>query len=216
MTSKPLSPREEEIIGLCIEGLTNEGIAHKLGISIGTVNTYWLRIKLKVGGLGRTDTVVRVVKEQVHKDLHAAKLNLPDELLSRGHTELQARAALALFHFAMDQISATVWATDRDLIIHILANGESPSTHTGVDWENCKTVFEMFSTVDPTDLAVAAHFSALSGVESEVMLTGEFSNMHLRVIPLDDESEEVIGCISVLNIPDLTGDENSPATTPIA
>ncbi len=209
MPSKPLSPREEEIIGLCVEGLTNEAIAHKLGISIGTVNTYWLRIKLKVGGLGRTDTVVRVVKEQAHKDLQASKLNLAEQLLDRGHSELEARAALALFHFAMDQISSTVWATDRDLVIHILANGENPSTHTGVDWALCKSVFEMFNTVDPTDTAVAAHLGALSGVESEVMLTGEFANMHLRVIPLDDESEEIIGCISVLNVPEPAVAEDS-------
>ena len=62
--ARKLSSREEEIVDLCVHGLTNEGIAHRLGISVGTVNTYWLRIKLKVGGLGRTDTVVKVVKEK--------------------------------------------------------------------------------------------------------------------------------------------------------
>ena len=205
MGTKPLSPREEEIIGLCVEGLTNEGIAHKLGLSIGTVNTYWLRIKLKVGGLGRTDTVVRVVQEQAKRELLASdadRQSLADQLSEKSRGELESRAALALFHFAMDQITSTVWATDRELLIHILANGESPSIHCGVDWALCKTVFEMFKTVDPTDLAVAAHLSALAGTESEVSLEGEFKNMRLRVMPLDDEAEEIIGCISVLIVPE--------------
>lgn len=54
-----LSPREGQIIELCAEGLTNEGLAHRLGLSIGTINTYWLRIKLKVGGKRKTDTVIQ-------------------------------------------------------------------------------------------------------------------------------------------------------------
>ena len=38
-----------EIVQLCVEGLTNDGIANRLGLSVGTVNTYWLRIELKGG-----------------------------------------------------------------------------------------------------------------------------------------------------------------------
>jgi DNA-binding CsgD family transcriptional regulator len=203
MATKELSPREEEIIALCVEGLTNEGIAHKLGIRVGTVNTYWLRIKLKVGGLGRTDTVVRVIKERAEKALRASDDDreiLTELLAEKHHGELEARAALALFHFAMSQITATVWATDHDLTIHILANGEFPSTHCGVKWEVGKTVYEIFKTTDPNDLAVAAHLKALEGKESEVALVGEFKNMLLRVSPMPDETGEIVGCISVLNV----------------
>jgi DNA-binding CsgD family transcriptional regulator len=203
MATKELSPREEEIVALCVEGLTNEAIAHKLGLSVGTVNTYWLRIKLKVGGLGRTDTVVRVIKERAERALRASDDNreVLTELLAEKHEgELESRAALALFHFAMSQITATVWATDRDLMIRILANGEFPSTHCGVKWEIGKTVYQIFKTTDRNDLAVAAHLTALTGVESEVTLVGEFKNMLLRVSPLPDESSEVVGCISVLNV----------------
>jgi hypothetical protein len=200
---KPLSPREEEIISLSVEGLTNDGIAHRLGISIGTVNTYWLRIKLKVGGLGRTDTVVRVIKDRAEKALRDSDENrkVLSEMLVRPHEELlETRAALALFHFAMEQITATVWATDEDLMIHILANGEFPSTHCGVKWEIGKTVYEIFKTKDVKDLAIAAHLEALKGNESEVRLTGEFANMLLRVMPLNDDAGENMGCISILNV----------------
>lgn len=202
MANRELSPREEEIVQLCVEGLTNDAIAQKLGLSVGTVNTYWLRIKLKVGGLGRTDTVVRIIKDRAEKALREAnteRTGLSDMVAEHERVMLEHRAAMALLHLAMDQIKSTVWATDRDLSIHIIANGEVPSTHCGVKWEVGKTIYEIFKTSDPANLAVAAHLGALDGKESGVRLEGEFANMFLRVIPLTDESSEVMGCISILN-----------------
>jgi DNA-binding CsgD family transcriptional regulator len=202
MPTRELSPREEEIVQLCVEGLTNDGIAARLGLSVGTVNTYWLRIKLKVGGQGRTDTVVRVIKERAERALREANVErteLSDMVAAKDRGVLELRAALALLHLAMDQIKSTVWATDKNLAIHIIANGEFPSTHFGVKWEIGKTVYEIFKTDDPADLAVAAHLAALAGKPSELRLQGEFSNMFLRVIPLPDETGDVMGCISILN-----------------
>ncbi len=202
MATRVLSPREEEIVELCVEGLTNEAIALRLGLSVGTVNTYWVRIKLKVGGSGRTDTVVKVIKDRAEKALRDANVErkgLADIVAEKERSVLELRAALALLHLAMDQIKSTVWATDMELAIHIIANGELPSTHFGVKWEIGKTVYEIFKTKDPNNLAVAAHLAALKGTESEVRLDGEFSQMFLRVIPLRDEVEEVMGCVSILN-----------------
>ena len=202
MTNRDLSPREEEIVELCVEGLTNDAIANRLGLSVGTVNTYWLRIKLKVGGLGRTDTVVRIIKDRAEKalrDANTERKGLADMLAEKEKGVLELRAALALLQMAMDQIKSTVWATDKELSIHIIANGEFPSTHFGVKWEVGKSVYEIFKTNDPLDLAVAAHLAALTGKETEVRLTGEFASMFLRVLPLSDESGEIMGCVSVLN-----------------
>jgi DNA-binding CsgD family transcriptional regulator len=202
MANRELSPREEEIVELCVEGLTNDAIAAKLGISAGTVNTYWLRIRLKVGGTGRTDTVARIIKDQAERALRDSNVERQDlakiiALQERGLVDL--RAALALLHLAMDQIKSTVWATDRDLAIHIIANGEFPSTHSGVVWDVGKTVYEIFKTDDKSNQAVAAHLSGLDGKESSVRLTGDFANMILRVVPLKDEAGGVLGCISILN-----------------
>jgi DNA-binding CsgD family transcriptional regulator len=202
MLKKSLSPREEQIVDLCVNGLTNEAIASELGLSVGTVNTYWLRIKLKVGGSGRTDTVVRIIKDRAEQSLRDANVERTDLLALVAEREqgvIELRAALALLHLAMDQIKSTVWATDLDLCLHIIANGEYPSSHFGVMWEVGKSVYEIFKTTDPNDPAVAAHLAALDGKESEVRLQGEFSKLLLRVIPLKDESEEVMGCISILN-----------------
>lgn len=211
MPTKDLSPREEEIVELCVQGLTNEAIAHKLGISVGTVNTYWLRIKLKVGGFGRTDTVVRVIKERAERALRDANVEREDvnkmiAVHEQGAVEL--RAALALLHLAMDQIKSTVWATDKDLRIQMVANGEFPSTHFGVKWEVGKTVWEIFKTNDDHHPAVACHLEALKGVESSERLQQEFANMTLRVSPLRDEHGDVMGCISILNT--VIGDNDQP------
>ena len=202
MAARELSPREEEIVGLCVDGLTNDAIATRLGLSVGTVNTYWLRIRLKVGGTGRTDTVVRVIKDRAERALRDSNVERQDlatiiATQERGLVDL--RAALALLHLAMDQIKSTVWATDSDLAIHIIANGEFPSTHCGVVWEVGKTVYEIFKTEDKSDPAVAAHLAGLQGRESNTRLTGEFDKMILRVVPLKDESGGVLGCISILN-----------------
>src|ERR1051325_10216798 len=105
MATKDLSPREEEIVELCVEGLTNEAIAHRLNLSVGTVNTYWLRIKLKVGGLGRTDTVVRVIKERAERALRDAnneRTSIADLIAERERGVVELRAALALLQLAMD------------------------------------------------------------------------------------------------------------------
>lgn len=202
MAKRELSPREEEIVQLCVEGLTNDAIAHRLDISVGTVNTYWLRIRLKVGGSGRTDTVVRIIKDRAEKalrDANVERTSLLEMVAEREHHVVELRAALALFHLAMDQIKSTVWATDTDLVINILANGEFPSTHFGVKWEVGKSVYEIFKTRDPENPAIRAHLAALEGKESEVRLGGEFASMVLRVVPLQDEAGEHMGCISILN-----------------
>lgn len=202
MATRDLSPREEEIVALCVEGLTNEAIAYRLGLSVGTVNTYWLRIKLKTGGLGRTDTVVKVIKERAERSLRDAnteRTEFTKIIADQKAVLLEHRAALALLQLAMDQIKSTAWATDKDLSVHVIANGEFPATHFGVKWEVGKTIYEIFKSKDPANLGVAAHLRALAGEGSTTRLDGEFENTILRVLPLPDEAGEIIGCVSILN-----------------
>lgn len=203
ISTKVLSPREEQIVDLCSKGYTNEGIAQELGLSIGTVNTYWLRIRLKVGGVGRTEIVARIIQERSEKALRDANVERRDLaaiVAEKERSVVDLRAALALLNLAMEQMESTTWATDHDLLIFMVANGEFPATHLGVVWEVGKTVYDIFKTRDPSDLGVAAHLAALKGVETSIRLQGEFSNMTLRVMPLRDESDEVLGCISILNV----------------
>ncbi len=202
MQKRELSSREEEIVQLCVDGLTNDAIAHRLNISIGTVNTYWLRIKLKAGGLGKTDTVVRIIKERSDKALYDSsieRVHLAEIIAEKEKMLLEKHATLALLILALDTIESTAWATDTDLMIYALANGEFPATHFGVSWQAGKTVYEIFKTIDPNDLAIAAHIAALKGNKTEVSLTGEFTGMTLRVLPLTEDGGEIIGCVAIIN-----------------
>ncbi len=208
MTSHELSPRETEIVDLAMDGLTNEGIAHHRGISVGTVNTYWLRIRMKVGGIGRTDTVARVIKERSERALREANVdreNLVDHIAHREQTILEFRASLALLQLAMDQIKSAVWATDKDLTVYMIVNGEMPSMHCGVVWEVGKTVYEIFKSEDPNHPPIAAHIGALVGKEASLRLEGEFSNMILSALPLEDDDKIVTGTIGIMNYVGGTG-----------
>jgi len=210
MAKHELSPRENEIVELATEGLTNEAIADRLGVSIGTVNTYWLRIRLKVGGSGRTDTVVNIFKDRAARALREetidweglqailAKREILDVVAAK-ERELELRTALALLHLAIDQNRSTAWATDKDLTIQVIANGELPTTRFGVKWEVGKTVYEIFKTENKASPAVAAHLGALAGTASSLRLCGEFANTLLRVLPLADELGGVICCMSILS-----------------
>lgn len=200
-----LSPREEQIVDLAIQGLTNEAIAIHLELSVGTVNTYWLRIRMKVGGSGRTDTVAKIITERSERALRTAdvvKTGLVEHMAEREARVLDLRAELALMQLALDQIKSTVWATDQDLRLQIVANGRMPSTHFGVTWEVGKTVYEIFKSSDPNHPPVAAHLAALQGKETNIRLEGEFGNMILRALPMKDgdDHQDIMGCIGIMNV----------------
>ncbi len=209
MAKEDLSPRETEIVELSAEGLTNEAIAHKLGLSIGTVNTYWLRIKFKTGGYGRTDVVLRIYQKRFEQALQQEKIDwvaLSSILEKREVLDVFAekargaelRTRLAMLQLVMDFNETSAWATDQDLSIHMITNGELPSKRSGVEWEDGKTIFEAFDTEDKTHPGVAAHLAALAGSPSDQPLFGDFAGMRLKVVPVPDDSGETVCCISIL------------------
>ncbi|RYG24780.1 PAS domain S-box protein [bacterium] len=57
-----LSPRERQLLEMATAGLTDQAIANELGISLATVSTYWGRIRIKYGPLGRTEIVARFLR----------------------------------------------------------------------------------------------------------------------------------------------------------
>lgn len=209
MPKDDLSPREAEIVELSAEGLTNEAIADRLGLSIGTVNTYWLRIKLKTGGVGRTDAVVRIYRKRHELALMEERVDWEGlaqilekrevlDVVAEKARGVELRTRLAMLQLAMDYTHSTAWATDQDLCIHLITNENLPSVRSGVKWEEGKSLYDVFKTTDKTHPAIAAHLGALAGSPSEQRLSGEFAEMFLRVVPVADEFGEVICCISIL------------------
>ena len=58
----PLTPREQEILGMLAEGLPNKAIASRLGISDHTVKTHLEAIFDKLGASTRAEAVARAVR----------------------------------------------------------------------------------------------------------------------------------------------------------
>jgi PAS domain S-box-containing protein len=75
-----LSPREQQLIDLAGQGLTDVAIANKLGISEATVNTYWGRIRVKLGPHNRTELVAIALREEYEQRLKDAQAGSPDAI----------------------------------------------------------------------------------------------------------------------------------------
>ena len=62
-----LSPRERQLLEMAKNGLTDAAIANELGISLATVSTYWGRVRIKYGPLGRTEIVARYLRALMNR-----------------------------------------------------------------------------------------------------------------------------------------------------
>lgn len=201
MGGKELSPREEQIVALAVEGHTNMGIAHKLGLSLSTVNTYWVRIRMKVQGDSRTAVVARLIRQKAEQALRESNVErevLTQEIARKESALLDLHAALSLLQLAMEQLRSAVWSTDLDMRISVIANGEIPHFHRDMAWEVGNTIYDVFSTTDPGHPAVAAHISALADVPAETKIVIHGETLFLAVRPLKEEDGSVIGCIGVM------------------
>lgn len=78
-----LSKRERELVSLAAQGLTDQAIAHRIGISPGTVASYWVRLRGKLGSHSRTELVaicLRRESEALLRDLRVQNQRLRAQL----------------------------------------------------------------------------------------------------------------------------------------
>lgn len=61
-TDQPLSPREQEVLALAAQGLTNREIAYRLGISDRTVQFHMNSVFNKTGASSRTEAAVLAIQ----------------------------------------------------------------------------------------------------------------------------------------------------------
>ncbi len=59
---EPLTPREMDVLRLLVEGLTNQAIAHTLGLKTGTVKGYMQTIFEKLNATDRTQAAVKALR----------------------------------------------------------------------------------------------------------------------------------------------------------
>ena len=64
-----LSEREQQLITLAAQGLTDTAIANRLGISEPTVKSYWIRVRSKLGPFNRTELVAHAVREESERTI---------------------------------------------------------------------------------------------------------------------------------------------------
>jgi PAS domain S-box-containing protein len=71
-----LSPRQEQILHLASIGLTDKAISKRLGVSVGTLRTYWDRLRHRLSAKSRTEVVAHFHRCEI-EDLQASR----DEVL---------------------------------------------------------------------------------------------------------------------------------------
>lgn len=83
-----LSEREDQMLHMAAKGLTDQGIAHELGISVGTVGTYWGRVRGKMGPHSRSELVAKYIHSAASERIN--QLRRENEFLA---TKLEETAA---------------------------------------------------------------------------------------------------------------------------
>lgn len=105
-----LSEREQQLITLASQGMTDTAIAHRLGISEPTVKSYWQRVRSKLGPYNRTELVAHALKEEseaVIEQLNGEVERLREAAKNRGGT-------LDLQREILESAPDAVFAVDSD------------------------------------------------------------------------------------------------------
>ncbi|MBS1706199.1 MAG: PAS domain-containing protein [Armatimonadetes bacterium] len=94
---RQLSSRELEVLQLSSQGLTDKEIAEQINVSLGTIHTYWTRIRSKSHGKTRAEIVGRHVRRMVLSNVedHAREAFDPYGFL------IAAPAAVVIFDSAL-------------------------------------------------------------------------------------------------------------------
>lgn len=82
-----LSDRESQMLEMAARGMTDQAIANELGISMGTVSTYWGRVRIKMGPLSRPELVAQYVRAASEQSIAGLKKELEDAVLRQKESE---------------------------------------------------------------------------------------------------------------------------------
>ncbi len=133
------SSRQDQILRLAAEGMTDKEIAARLNLSPETVGTYWRRILSKYSAASRTEVVAKVVRlqadasisqiEEVNECLREVADHLLLEMSGRQEHSLDPNAAFAAA--ALSIIRPWVLVVDTEgfpMYTNRLQNGEESSS----------------------------------------------------------------------------------------
>ncbi len=110
-----LSQREEEILVLSSQGLTDRQIAVELDIRPGTINTHWSRIRLKLGASTRSQAVAILLRAQAEEQSRQLRRER-DSLLQQLEDKTQAQQRLGSIakaaSVALRELPIVLWVAD--------------------------------------------------------------------------------------------------------
>ena len=127
--ARALSERERQLLDLASEGCTDNAISHRLGISLATVNTYWGRIRIKLGPLNRTELVAVYIQEQATKTLDEMRDRnkvLMTELAEHAQTVSMLKSSLELFRGLIETAPDGILLVSEEGLVE-LANEQAES-----------------------------------------------------------------------------------------
>ena len=104
-----------------------------------------------------------------------------------------ARALELLFR----QTPGAIWTTDRNLLITSMVGREPGALGMLADSAVGTTVQHSLGTDDPSDPVIARHLAALSGRSSSVLYSFRSGFYEVRVEPLIDDTEHIVGTVAV-------------------
>jgi len=125
--SETLSGREKALLSLAGQGLTDQAIAHRLGISVATVGTSWGRVRVKMGPFNRTELVsihIRHEAQGLIDQLRTENHRLLEQLQERASTAEMLGQSLELFQGLVETAPDAILVVDEAGFIQ-LANEQA-------------------------------------------------------------------------------------------
>ena len=126
MQDPPAKSRQDQILLLAAEGMTDKEIAAKLSLSPETVGTYWRRILSKYSAASRTEVVAKVVRLQAEASINEiSEVNeclreVTDHLLLElsGRQSSISGDSAGLASIAIEALSSYVLILDGEGFVH--------------------------------------------------------------------------------------------------
>lgn len=110
-------PREQQVVELAAQGLTDKEIAARLKISRETVMTYWKRIRSRLGGVSRAEIVAQSLTMKADEEQQALQTEndvLSQEIARREAAEAGLRDTVVRLQVLMDHLDEGVLFEDAD------------------------------------------------------------------------------------------------------
>lgn len=110
-------PREQQVVELASQGLTDKEIAARLKISRETVMTYWKRIRGRLGGVSRAEIVAQALTmkaDEDHQVLQTENDELSMEIARREEAEAKLRDTVVRLKVLMDHLDEGVLFEDAE------------------------------------------------------------------------------------------------------